>query len=522
MGASQSGILARQRYTKKLKRSPEAFNVVFADTPGSPFRTFQQHLAAFQSMRANINQFTRAELHDFDRLEQTLKSLIFHLKLVVLWEDENNMLPLFVQFYEPYVKARAHEPRTLQFLQEVLTTLTEYETQVVDLYPLYLALEQLLKELRVCVDAFVQAGKSDFTDVGAAETLYMVADFQRIDRTLLASVKLGVEEQKVVELMDELLLKWKEMSDLPYFNTNDVLFLKVLQHVYDRSREANVVVSSAVSQLLFNTFRHKQYWFKEDPPCTAVVLAATHGSILVQRKSHPLKFVKSTVPLGMALTRITFVPPGVVNFTAQQLVDESAQVVTTALREDSDLLLDPLKFFVTLVSSMQQRRIPPGRGDPVPAADEASANTDTEMVDEESSLSDEYDVDFGGGQASSQRSHKWYRQTYMRPEALLYVQGEKYLDKLYTRSPDERAVGSVDFTMTLLNGDGQPDLLGDSNEIKLSSLMHMLGEQGYNHVLVMDMSCNSFSMEQRKVEMPTTQWLMYATKLVNKALSGGK
>jgi hypothetical protein len=315
---------------------------------------------------------------------------------------------------------------------------------------------------------FVSVGKINFIDVRAVPRQFAMKP----------------EYVQIVQLVNEHIKKWKELADLPGFGDESAApaFARTVKTIFVKARDENIIVSEEVAKSLQARFAKRCEYLETQmglQGCelkTCVLLVTCHGGIPV----HNGKPMKIIVPPNLLYTRVTCVPPGVIN-------------VTSKMKQ---------KFVGTHTLDIMTRV--PYRVNP-----KAFVDTVIDKVEQVQRTGDE------------RYPYQWYMDEHakhvMRPQAVMYFPGEKCLQKVFKEDSAKDVNWLFDSTMRLLNEPAYPNLLDGQpgGLVTLTSVFRVVQQKGYQHVIMIDMSCSSFN-ESAAVPLSKQR------KLVRKALLGGQ
>jgi hypothetical protein len=108
----------------------------------------------------------------------------------------------------------------------------------------------------------------------------------------------------------------------------------------------------------------------------------------------------------------------------------------------------------------------------------------------------------------------------MRPEAVMYLPGDQYLNKKYQISEQERKEGNRG--IELISGTHTENLLGKELKTSLDKLIVKLTSPpyNYNNLILIDQTCNVFGDVTTKYDFELLQRTSQA--LVTEGLLGGE
>ena len=460
MGITQSNPSALPAVIRK----EPSFAQLFMEAPSVVDRFMQRIKTFHAAMMVVRDTMGSADKERFDAIEASVTVLVQTFLDVIRMDARYN----FHQRYYSHVftdeERESWGERLPRIKQLVESWGVEKQKTFFPRLLLYLNLRAIVDDVSSCAAAFDALVQSNFNDAVSLPLLRSAATFSLIDRQVVdtAGVRVEPAEELLINVLNYHLFKWRKLTDLPYVNsTNDKLALRSLRHVFVRAQEEHTIVSVQVSQQLLEHFSRQQYWFDGDPPCTAYVVVTTHGGVPVKQaglsdlfgdNDDQLRAVKSTVPPGMAVTRLTLVPPGVITYKSAVSTQERLAFIYSVIKKG----YDPLKMLLKLSDELYH-------------------------------IQQKYHADPAFREASASQRDALYIHNLSRPEAVMYVTGEKYLNKAYARSSQEGLQG---WEVELVNT-GE-DLMDATNKLTLSDIVERCADKGYNHVCVVDLSCNNF------------------------------
>ena len=375
------------------------------------------------------------------------------------------------------------------------------------LVPFVTAIGNVLNKLYGYTAAFATIKQSGFTDEKAVRTLWQTAQLSPLDRSLIVGIPppyntLVALETQLSNYLDAMINEWRKFSDLPFAppNENITLYLGVLKHLYDTSLARGNVMSQAMSYELVKQMQTKMLNFFDTgafEPRTAVVYLSTHGGLKL--KTDPQEsgiFVeKKMVPADVVITRVTFAPPGAVVHANESELHRFVELIQTVMKKSPDAVNRPMNFVFSLMDHLHEERKAQGL-EPDKFMEE----------DDETIKSGDFNVDY-----------EFYSDSFMRPEAVMYLPREKYLDKQYFITPEEKKEGYR--TIELLTATTRTSLLKKTS-ITLNNLVKQLTSPplDYNNLIFIDQTSNVFSSETESFNFQ----LIHETsqKLVKQGLLG--
>lgn len=412
-----------------------------------------------------------------------------------------------IEDYQSWVVSQGKVTDELKTRTEQMQQLLVGTIQYGMLLPLMEALEGVMTQLHACQRAYDDVLQSNFKNVEAVRTLWQTNLFAPLDRSALMDTPFnepGSVENMVIETVDAFLLGWRKFGDLPYAPPNDEdprLYLKVFKHLYSMTFQRGSIVSHEISYALVMELKRKMGVFKtvfapQYGVRSAVIFMTTHGGIFV--KSHGashIKAEKKVVPEGVCLTRVTFAAPGSVAINYVDKYPEFALLIRAAIQSNPDLVNDPMKLVFSLLNKLHKTRAAQNLE---PYRFQKNVHTEAE-----------------------QDKLLFFITSFMRPEAVMYLPGDKYLNKHFIRSPAELAQGYR--RLELENpptGLDYVDVLHSRLEITLDALIHELTHPpyNYNNLILIDQTCNTFK-GSGEFSLDLTESM--SKKYVKKGLMGG-
>lgn len=358
-------------------------------------------------------------------------------------------------------------PELVTRLQQLHTMFSDY-TVFASLLPWGAALNGVIEQLNACARAYQQVVRSGWKDETAMRELWKAQLFSLLDRKAVEHTPFEEPrclESQVMNMVDGLLVGWRQVADLPYAppNENPKLFLRMLKHVYDTSTARGIVVSQAMSYNLVKLLQRKMAVLEtlNFEPRTAVVYLCTHGAIYLERaEGNTIRAVKKVVPPNVVVTRVTFAPPGAVTYNHADEFYKFALIVQNVLAADPQAANLPVPFVFSLMGKLYKELV-------------------NQELEPEQFEKDEF-------------TFKFFAESFMRPEAMMYLPGEQYLNKKYQMSAQERKEGHRG--IQLITGTHTKSLMGKELKTSLEALIHKLTSppHNYNNLILIDQTCNVF------------------------------
>jgi len=389
----------------------------------------------------------------------------------------------------------------VQFMFAALTLFASF-------LPFVTALNDVLTTLNSYALAFTAVKNSGFTDQNAARALFRTAQLSPLDRRPFAAVPppyntLVSLENQLCNYVDDTINEWRKFSDLPFAPPveNIPLYLEVLKHLYDTSLARGTVVSQEISYVLVKQFQTKMKFFDTGTfqPRTAVVYMSTHGGLLLQpartdTDAQAIRVAKKVVPENVVVTRVTFAPPGAVVHARESELSKFAELIQGVIADNPEAVNRPMNFVFALIDKLHRERKEQGL--------------------EPDKFEDENDEEGVFNPAS-----EFFSSSFMRPEAVMYLPGEKYLNKKYQISAQEKREGNR--TIELITAQERTNVL-DKNYITLDALIEGLASPplNYNNLIFIDQTSNVFSSKTKTFDFLLLQ--KTSRELVQQGFLGGR
>jgi hypothetical protein len=494
-------------------KHPDRFEQYFTDLFLSPTSLvweqtvggggFNQLWYAYKQRRSYLKTFVGGNMYQaaatnvpgnintLQSLTQYMRDVHHALERVYEFDDKWKLAWTFSVMLSKY--GDTVPPALVTRVQELHTMFSDY-TMFASLLPLAGALNDIMDQLNACARAYQQVVRSGWKDESAVRELWKAQLFSLLDRKAVEHTPFEdprLVESQVMNMVDGLLSGWRQVADLPYAppNENPQLFLRMLKHVYDTSIARGVVVSQEVSYNLVKQLQLKMAFFQTFVPRTAVVYLCTHGAIYLQRQDeHTIRAVKKFVPPNVVVTRVTFAPPGAVTYNHANKFYKFALIVQNVLAADPQAANLPVPFVFSLMGKLYK-----------------------ELVEQELQP-EQFEKD--------EFTYKFFAESFMRPEAVMYLPGDQYLNKKYQISEQERKEGNRG--IELISGTHTENLLGKELKTSLDKLIVKLTSPpyNYNNLILIDQTCNVFGDVTTKYDFELLQRTSQA--LVTEGLLGGE